>query len=304
MKSLKLFALCALTAAVVVSCKKSDDEPIVTPVNPDPVVPVDSAEMPSFDVEEGYGIVVLKVFADSEEAPFYCNGVGVRGENVAGGDWSKTFSFEAVDGFDNWWVVKIPLMDGGIESEGEVVAFGGHPCLLNADGVADWNYEWTKDDKIVVLENADEAKVHLTNGNINFFESAVIYIEVLEGGWKATPCVEPDYYSINVTVNTPALATDETVYLVGDFNGWDPALNPMQPNADRTVWTLTVEATLNSAMKATLGSWDYDQMTKTEEGCYVGAPNVTIDDLKVEFTVEEFKNHLTEDQICKNEDEE
>ena len=270
---------------------------------------VNPSDMPTVDAVAGKGVVVLNV----PEGNFYCNGIAMRGEYIAGESWDKYFDFVAIEGYENWYKAEVTIGEGGVISEGETVAFGGHPCLKDANGVPAWDFEWVKEDgddvtAPQILSVDPEGKIRYVGGNLNFDEAGVVYVKV--GGWKGTPCVDPDFYDVKVTVNTPAIPADKDVYLTGQFDQWGGGSVKLTPNAERTVWTGTLEQVeLNKEFKATLGSWDEDSMTFDEENqCWKGAANAVVDDLEVEFTVANFKSLVKAagEVICgeKDEDEE
>ncbi len=75
----------------------------------------------------------------------------------------------------------------------------------------------------------------------------------------------------------------------------------MTPNADRTVWTATLsQVQLNKEVKATLGGWDEKNSMKfdQEKACWVGADNAILDDMAVEFTVENFYKYIPLEDLC------
>lgn len=45
---------------------------------------------------------------------------------------------------------------------------------------------------------------------------------------------------VQLTFVMPAMQGCDALYLVGDFNGWDPTAHPMQRNDDGS-WSLTLE---------------------------------------------------------------
>ncbi|MBR1786844.1 MAG: hypothetical protein IJ756_06785 [Paludibacteraceae bacterium] len=295
-----------LTMAFNTSCKKKEKEIIppqedTTKVDPDPEPqPQPQGDMPVVEQVAGKGVVVINV-AKINEGEYYCNGFAMRGENVAGGSWEYFVNFEAIEGFDGWYKAVVDLGEGGVDSEGEAVLYGGHPCLNNEGGVPDWNYEWTKSEEEITVLEQTTGDVHITNGNINFLSEGVIYIEMQGQGWKDTPCVEPDLFDIAVTVNTPAIPAEDKVFLTGAFDNWSGGSVEMTPNAERTVWTATLtQVQLNKEVKATLGGWDENNSMRhdADKACWVGADNAVLDDLTVDFTVENFYKYIPLDEIC------
>ena len=297
-----------LTMAFNTSCKKKDKEVVPpqedsTKVTPEPESepePEPQGDMPVVEQIAGKGIVVINV-SKINEGDYYCNGLAMRGENVENGSWEYYVDFEAIEGFEGWYKAVVDLGEGGVVSEGETVLYGGHPCLKNEGGVPDWNFEWTKNEEEIITLEQTTGDVHYKGGNINFLGEGVIYIEMQGQGWKDTPCVEPDLFDIAVTVNTMPIDVNDVVYLTGAFDAWSGGSVAMTPNEERTVWTATLtQVALNKEIKATLGGWaEYDSMRFDEEkACWLGAYNTVIDDLTIEFTVENFYKYIPLEDIC------
>jgi hypothetical protein len=69
-------------------------------------------------------------------------------------------------------------------------------------------------------------------------------------------------FTVTVPANTPAA---DTVYIAGDFQGWDPGATPMT-RVDATTWSITLPFTEGVApqYKFTRGSWD---AVEKDAGC-------------------------------------
>ena len=310
MKKLKLFALSALAIATIamVGCKKNNDAAPDVPSGDDPVDPQPSGEEPDYEdlLQDGKGVVVIHVASEEELGKeHYCNGIGMHGSN--GGEWNYSADFEPIEGFDGWYIAIVELGEAeSVNSNDEMVAYGGHPCLKNAEGIPAWDFEWSKGDEVVQLYTSDEVAAHYTGENVNFTAAGVIALQV--NSWTATPCVEPETFDATVTVHTPQLEEGYTVWLTGDFeksdenpNGWTGHGVELTPNDDRTEWTgVVAQVKDGSGFKATLGSWDSDSMQQDAENgdCWKGADNQKFNDIDVEFEVAGFKNLIPCEQWC------
>jgi hypothetical protein len=311
MKKLKLFALSALAIATIamVGCKKNNDAAPDVPSGDDPVDPQPSGDEPDYAslLQDGKGVVVIHVASEEELGKeHYCNGIGMHGSN--GGEWTYYSPFEAIEGFEDWYYAIVDLGEAeSVNSNDEMVAYGGHPCLYNKKaeegGIPDWKYEWSKGDEVVLLYTTDEVAAHYTGENVNFTAAGLIALQV--NSWVATPCVPAEIFDATVKVKTPQLEEGYTVWLTGAFekseevpDGWTGHGVELTPNSDRTEWTGVVEQVEDgSGFKATLGDWASEPMQfkaanegEEGEGCWEPTKDFQFNDVNMEVSVANFKN--------------
>jgi hypothetical protein len=158
--------------------------------------------------------------------------------------------FEAIEGYDNWFKVVItPCTEGKTEG----YALIGKPCQLAADGSfpGSWDYQWHAklneagevDTEVEIIKgNAELQPDYNLEKKLAVFDGAdVVYVRAY--AWKKNPCVPVEKYTVSFEVTTKfAVADSLTVNVAGAMNGWNASGSLMTPNADRTVWTVSIDA--------------------------------------------------------------
>ena len=209
-------------------------------------------------------------------------------------DLDSMARFEPVEGFADWYKAVITPTAENDGYEGAVLQ--GVPCQLDVDGAFSWGYQWMGTDAYplrvlsggayLVAGYGEEKSLAVTTN------SSVVVVE--SNAFKEDPCVPRTYADIAFTVTTPALSAGYTLYIAGGLNDW--TAEPLTPNADRTVWTLTKEHVRTDNGYAWYkyllnGEWTYVELGKTTaEGCANGIANRTITGTLINDVVENFNN--------------
>ena len=260
MKNLKFFFAALVCATMTfVACEDPGKDPGKDPgQNDTTVVTPPTSDMPEVAPVEGKIVVVFNAVDQAE----VCNGLVFAGDyngyNTNAADMAK---FEAIEGYNNWFKVEItPCTEGKTEG----YALIGKPCQLAADGSfpGSWDYQWHAklndagevDTEVEIIKgNAELQPDYNLEKKLAVFDGAdVVYVRAY--AWKKNPCVPVDKYTISFEVTTKfAVADSLTVNVAGAMNGWNASGSLMTPNADRTVWTVSIdEVELGMEYKYTL----------------------------------------------------
>lgn len=300
MKNLKYFFGALLVSAIGFTSCNGDDPVTPTPPPPPP------AEVPEVEARAGYVMIVLNTV---NEAANPCNGLVFAG-NYNGFNTEEAVSFEAIEGYDGWWVAAVSLAD--LDAGEEYLR--GKPNQLNEDGSfpGSWDFQWfaqldnagdvinqseiIQGDAYLNEEFGGEMELRIREGAFD----GVVYIRAF--AWKRNPCVEPDLFDITFNVTIPEIGADDVVHIVGEINGWDASATPMT-RVNATTWTITLEDILFGAQYKYVvnGSWDFEELsTLTEDGCAEGTSNRRVNDRTMNDTVRNFRGITAE--RCENED--
>ena len=261
MKNLKFFFAALVCATMTfVACEDPGKDPGKDPgQNDTTVVTPPTSDMPEVAPVEGKIVVVFNAVDQAE----VCNGLVFAGDyngyNTNAADMAK---FEAIEGYNNWFKVEItPCTEEG-KTEG--YALIGKPCQLAADGSfpGSWDYQWHAklndagevDTEVEIIKgNAELQPDYNLEKKLAVFDGAdVVYVRAY--AWKKNPCVPVEKYTVSFEVTTKfAVADSLTVNVAGAMNGWNASGSLMTPNADRTVWTVSIdEVELGMEYKYTL----------------------------------------------------
>ena len=200
--------------------------------------------------------------------------------------------FEAMEGAYGWYKA---VINPGDYSDSYLV-LSGKPCALSTDGTfpSGWGHQWLNvedgdcevlaGDAFIEMEYDIESRLTVTSN------SSVVYIRSY--GFKVDPCFEPETYTVNFKAIAPALAADQTVYVVGDFNSWTTDANPM--TYSNGVWTATVEGVdLGNGYRYVVNAtWDHIELVAKEEGadCAAAISNRLVNDVEMVDVIANFKD--------------
>lgn len=292
------FAALAVAAFALVGCEPQPEPIIPTPDGGDTTTTVvpdgGSGEIAAQPVVEATEGAITIVWCPVGFTPCVDNQLVFAGDyNAYNTDPAAMAHFEAVEGANGWYKAVITPADA---SATPVLA--GKPCALASDGTfpSDWAHQWlnVEEGACEILDGSGDATLEVeydvesklvVNEN-----SSVVYVRSY--GFKVNPCVEQETYSVTFTATAPALAADQVVYVVGDFNSWTTDANPM--TLSNGVWTATVEGVVmgNGYKYVVNASWDNEELAAAEEGadCGKGISNRQVNDVEMVDVVANFKD--------------
>ena len=181
-----------------------------------------------------------------------CNDIVLIGTYVSWDATAELLKFQAVEGFEGWYVVTWDDESGAAEKvdEGGVQA---KPVQLTATGTFSWDYQLN--DKAQLLRGSANILPGNTNEvDIMNIQPGIVVIEV--PGWKNNPC-SAVYHIYNVTFVSPDCNEEDYVVpaISGGFNGW--AQEAMEMNELKTAERQQVGlpgAVFEASFKAAEGS--------------------------------------------------
>jgi len=95
-----------------------------------------------------------------------------------------------------------------------------------------------------------------------------------------------------VVQNLSATHLNDTVYVAGNFNGWNPGKTAMAFQQDKNVWEIILSLPTDQyEFKFTLGSWDNVQVTKSGKDAANNSMKL-LNDTSVFFTIVAWKNEF------------
>lgn len=273
-------AFMAVATIAMVGCKKDGGNTPITPTPGDStqVDPGQDVDLPEIDAPaEGHVTFVINIPKNSE-----CNGIAFKG-TIDGTSWTGAdqylddygpadvedcIRFEAIEGYDNWYVATYTLGD---EPWGEGTLLAGKICLIYTnDGSWEGQFvNWTVNDEYSTADNGRSG-----DGNIEIYGGGLVYVTI--GGWQGSECATPQDY--NITVIVPEFCDEPfDIELIGSFCGWaDDKTVALVAGANNT-YTATITATENAEWKVRgVGGWDkeiqiYD--AESEDEPWKGVPN-------------------------------
>lgn len=184
-------------------------------------------EVPSDAVLQGYyeaGQVCVCIFVPADMACYDVVFVGTynnwgKGEGSTE-DVANCSKFEAVEGYDGWYVVAVDDESSDIQ---------GKPVMLDADGAFNWSYQIGDAEIIrggVTLEKGKyEGEIDLkTYGT----DAPNVYAVT---AWKSNPCTAV-YHNYTIAVINSSCNPYAVPFVVGGMNGW--TFTQMTVNVDST----------------------------------------------------------------------
>jgi alpha-glucosidase len=95
-----------------------------------------------------------------------------------------------------------------------------------------------------------------------------------------------------VVQNLSATHLNDTVYVAGNFNGWNPGKTAMAFQQDKNVWEIILSLPTDQyEFKFTLGSWDNVQVTKSGKDAANNSMKL-LNDTSIFFTIVAWKNEF------------
>lgn len=206
------FAALAVAAVALVGCEPKP----VDPIDPEPgdttvvVAAPTAADLADFE-EEG-NFVACVHFAGA-----VCNDIVFAGSyNGWATDPASMVKFEALEGFDGWYVAVVPVtvVDG-------VEANDGKPAQLADDGSFSWDYQTGDVDSWeLVSGTVDIVAGYSGESDLKNWNSAEpVILKSLYWKNNQSPCVEVVEQEYTITLKAPDCGGFEPA-IIGDFNGW------------------------------------------------------------------------------------
>lgn len=206
------FAALAVAAVALVGCEPKP----VDPIDPEPgdttVVVAAPTAADLADYEEEGNFVACVHFAGA-----VCNDIVFAGSyNGWATDPASMVKFEALEGFDGWYVAVVPVtvVDG-------VEANDGKPAQLADDGSFSWDYQTGDVDSWeLVSGTVDIVAGYSGESDLKNWNSAEpVILKSLYWKNNQSPCVEVVEQEYTITLKAPDCGGFEPA-IIGDFNGW------------------------------------------------------------------------------------
>ena len=254
MKKFFLAALAVATLALV-GCEKKTvvDEP--TPDNPkdstEVVVPVEDPTAEDLaDYEEDGSYVVCINFEET-----VCNDIVFAGSyNGWATDPTSMIKFEALEGFEGWYVAVVPVT---VNEETGEEANDGKPVQLKEDGSFSWDYQTGDVDSWELISGSVEFVAGYAGEadckNWTSAEPNIVKSHYFKN--HQSPCVEVVEYEYTISVKVPECGGYEPA-IIGDFNGWAEGV-AMDLQADGS-YQAVISSSPNKAFKfrdASITDW-------------------------------------------------
>lgn len=209
------FAALAVAAVALVGCEPKP-EPTPTP-NPDggdtTVVVAAPTAADLADYEEEGNFVACVHFAGA-----VCNDIVFAGSyNGWATDPASMVKFEALEGFEGWYVAVVPVT---VNEEG-VEANDGKPVQLADDGSFSWDFQTGDVDSWeLVSGTVDIVAGYSGESDLKNWNSAEpVILKSLYWKNNQSPCVEVVEQEYTITLKAPDCGGFEPA-IIGDFNGW------------------------------------------------------------------------------------
>ena len=148
-----------------------------------------------------------------------CNGIVLNGTYAGwpnAADHATLLDFQAVEGFDGWYVVSWNDTTGAEAKDGDVQA---KPIQLDGSGLFNWDYQLGPDAEKIrgtadLLSGNNGTEVDIKN-----IGKGILVIDVKS--WKNNPCTAV-YKNYNITLISPDCNDEDyiTPAISGGFNGW------------------------------------------------------------------------------------
>lgn len=206
------FAALAVAAVALVGCEPKPVDPIVPEPGDTTVVVAAPTAADLADYEEEGNFVACVHFAGA-----VCNDIVFAGSyNGWATDPASMVKFEALEGFDGWYVAVVPVtvVDG-------VEANDGKPVQLASDGTFSWDFQTGDVDSWeLVSGTVDILAGYSGESDLKNWNSAEpVILKSLYWKNNQSPCVEVVEQEYTITLKAPDCGGFEPA-IIGDFNGW------------------------------------------------------------------------------------
>jgi hypothetical protein len=206
------FAALAVAAVALVGCEPKPVDPIVPEPGDTTVVVAAPTAADLADYEEEGNFVACVHFAGA-----VCNDIVFAGSyNGWATDPASMVKFEALEGFDGWYVAVVPVtvVDG-------VEANDGKPVQLASDDTFSWDFQTGDVDSWeLVSGTVDILAGYSGESDLKNWNSAEpVILKSLYWKNNQSPCVEVVEQEYTITLKAPDCGGFEPA-IIGDFNGW------------------------------------------------------------------------------------
>lgn len=229
----------------------------------------DGVQIPSDGTLNGYkaeGANVVVAFYTTAEV---CNDVVFTGSiNNWATDPETCPKFEAVDGYDGWYVTSFADASESVD---------GKPVQLKGDGSFSWDFQ-CGDDAEVVRGTANIGPGYTDEVNITGYGTDAPVL-LFFSKWKAgnNPCVAAKKHTYHVILDAP-LCGGFAPAIIGDFNSWAEGVTMSAREDFRYEYTFEDEENHSFKFRqAGIDNWDNQiQVYNAEEDTWKDADNVKL----------------------------
>lgn len=241
------------------------------------------ANVPSDAVLNGYKAEGANVVVGFYTTAEVCNDIVFVGSY---NNWSANAAdcavFEAVEGYDNWYVVSVNDPSADIQ---------GKPVQLKSDGSFSWDYQVGDDVELyrgtMTIEPGYSGEVNL---KLYGTDAPVVYGSAK---WKQdkTPCVTVPTHDYHIVIYYPVCMSVTQEALIGDFDGWSgTALNMDMDPMGNIFGEITIHDEEGHGFKPYTfdGGWDNELVTyDANEDAWKAFPNFILgeqENITLDFT--------------------
>ena len=233
---------------------------------PPAVVPTD-ADFNAYKADGATFVVGFYTEAD------VCNDIVWAGTANGWDAQTPVITFEAMDGFDNWYVCSFTDASEDVQ---------GKPVQLKGDGTFSWDYQ-IGDDAVAIRGGVTVEPGYSGEVNLKGYTAGVNVIAATKWKLDNTPCVEAVKHDYTVLLKAPFCADAEGTYfdpaIIGDFNGWAEGV-PMNFDEAKDAYVYTFnDAEKHSFKFKAVGDTDWSnqiQLYNAEEDSWYDNDNITL----------------------------
>lgn len=207
------FAALAVATLALVGCEPKNPDPIIPEPDDTTVVVVAPTAADLADYEEDGSFVACVHFAGA-----VCNDIVFAGSyNGWATDPTSMVKFDALEGFDGWYVAVVPVT---VTEEG-VEANDGKPVQLADDGSFSWDYQTGDVDSWEIVSGTVEIVPGYSGESDlkNWSSAEPVILKSLYWKNNQSPCVVVVEQEYTITLKAPECGGFEPA-IIGDFNGW------------------------------------------------------------------------------------
>lgn len=211
-------AFLAVATIAMVGCKENPDNP-GNNETPGTTVKTPTATDLAGYIEDGKYVVC--VYFEEQ----ICNDVVFAGSYngwITDPADETMLRFEALDGFEGWYVVAVPSLTQTADDGTESLYNEGKPVQLASDGSFSWDYQTGDAESWTVLAGTVNIEAgYAGESNLNGYDPAGGPVILKSAYFKNhnSPCVASEALEYTVILFAPDCGGFEPA-IIGDFNGW------------------------------------------------------------------------------------